>query len=147
MSTVPLAKSALFGLMQTWAWPGDQPVIRWGAPTEGEDFPAGGQLIYLGDAEIDDESITLGDTRRDEAYDLPIVVNVVMFGDDEQATELRAWELYSSLVSLLNQNRDLGGSISRFTTRTVTPTNFPVPGQWLARITVKQGCVGYVYNP
>lgn len=147
MSTVPAAKAALKGLMEAWSWPGDPPLIMWGQPTEIEDFPQGGEVIYFGDTEITDEQITLGRTRLDESYNLRIVIDVTMHGDDEQAVEQRGWELYSSLVMLLEGSPDLGGAINRIEGRTTRQTNVPMPQQWLCRITVDQACVGFVQNP
>lgn len=147
MSTVPAAKASLLALMEAWTWPATQPAIRWGGPTETEDFPRGGELIYFGDTEITDEAVTLGDTRIDETYNLRVVIDVALDGDNEQAAEQRAWDLYASLVSLLNQHRTFDGAINRLVGRTVRQTNVPMPQKWLARIIVDQACVGMVFNP
>lgn len=146
-STVPAAKAALKALLEARTWDAATPKIRWGGPTETEDFPKGGEVIYFGDTEIQDNNQTLGATRYDETYNLRLVIDVKAYGDDEQRTEQRGWDLYGEVIELLDANRELGGVLSRMTDRTVRQTNVPLPSEWLARIVVDQGCVGLVFNP
>jgi hypothetical protein len=145
--TIPAAKAALQALLIAHTWPTSAPVITWGGPTQAEDFPQGGELIYFGDTEMQDESPTLGQTRIDEEFSVRIIIDVQQWGDNEQATEQRAWDLYSEVVSVVNANRTLSGTVQRTTERTVRQTNLPTPEQWLSRIVVEQGCVGMVFNP
>lgn len=146
-STVPAAKAALLTLLQARTFPVQNPVVQWGGPTEAEDFPKRGELIYFGEVEISDENQTLGATRYDETYNLRVVIEVRLPGDKEQVAEQRAWDLYAEVQSVLNANRTLSGAINRLTDRTVRQANVPLPQEWLSRIVVDQGCVGLVFNP
>jgi hypothetical protein len=146
-STVPAAKAALLALLQAHSFPVQNPVVQWGGPTEAEDFPKRGELIYFGETEISDENVTLGAVRYDETYNLRVVIEVRLPGDKEQAAEVRAWDIYAELQKVLDQNRTLSTTINRLTDRTVRQSNVPLPKEWLARIVVDQGCVGLVYNP
>jgi hypothetical protein len=147
MSTVPNAKAALLALMQAWVWPGNQPSIRWGGPTEGEDFPPGGELIYFGDTEATNDNYRLGVTAWDEAYSLRIIIDVIAYGDIEQGPEERCWELYGHLVQILMGNKTLSGTVSYLDAeqpRAVRQTNVPLPNQWLSRLIVDQPYVAVV---
>lgn len=150
-STIPAAKAALKVLLEAHTWPVATPDIRWGGPTETEDFPQGGELIYFGDTEMEipSESLRLGRTSFEENYDLRVVIDVRQLGDDEQAAEQRAWDLYGAVAAVLddNANRTLTATVNRLTGRSVRQTNIPLPQDWLARITVDQGVVGHVVNP
>lgn len=146
VSSVPTAKAALQALLEAWPWPaGRNPSVQWGGPTKIEEFPKTGELIYFGDTTIDDTAPTLGETRRDEDYSLRVVIEVRRGGNNEQATETRAWELYSQVITLLDQNRTLSGTVNRMTDRTARQTNLPLPTDWLCRIVIDQGVVGLVY--
>ena len=75
MSAVPATKNALYALLQAHTWPGTQPTVRWGGPTESEDFGqnTGGvvELIYFRDTrDITDDYTVLGAARIDEEFEL-----------------------------------------------------------------------------
>ena len=142
-TTVYPAKVNLKALLTAWTWPDGAPTVVWGSPSEGEDITQ--DAIYFGDTEITDEHRVLGGTRTDETYRLRVVIDVRRYGDDEQATEKRAWDLHDQIVVLLAANRTLGGAINRTTDYTVRQGN-PLPStkQWRAIITIDVGCVGYI---
>jgi len=146
-STVPRAKAALLALLEARTWDNGKPKVKWGGPTESEDFPKGGEIIYFGDTAINDTNQTLGATRYDETYNIRVVIDVKLDGDHEQRAETRAWDLYGEVIVLLDANRTLGDVLSRMTDRTVRQTNIPMPQGWLARVVVDQGCVGLMFNP
>jgi hypothetical protein len=144
-STVPSAKVALKALLEGWVWPGDAPVVRWGAPTEAEDMTPGGQLIYFGTApSVTERDWSLGATASKEVYNIRLVIDVRQYGDDEQATELRAYELYAAVTDLLDANRTLSGTLIMLGDRTFEPANFPIPAEWLCRITIDQTVTGHI---
>lgn len=135
------AKAALLTLMDAWDWPGTDPTVTWG-----ERLPSGDQAfqcVYMGDVRVEVRKIVLGEPRHDEEFTLPIVIDVFQWGDDEQATEQRAWALYDSLISLLRANSTLAGTVHRWNDIRVTPSNTPGPQQWRTLISVEVECVGY----
>lgn len=151
-SSVPAAKAAIRGLIEANTWPGVAPVFMWGAPTESEDIPKTGEFVYFDGTDITEESPTLGATRVDETYSLRIVLETRLEGDDEQATETRAWDLYSSLRRLLEGNRNLIEQPGELTLmlegrRTRQANSIGGPQQWISRIVVDQDITGYVFNP
>lgn len=151
-SSVIPTKLALMSLMQAWAWPTSAPDVRWGGPTETEDYPRSGELVYFFDVrDLDDESPTLGATRIDERYAVRLHVDVRMDGDDEQATETRGWQLYDSLRRLLFEHHNLIEAPGELTVmlqgRTVNQQNIALPQAWLTRVIVDQSVLALVFNP
>jgi len=146
-STVPAAKAALKTLLEGWAWTGGVPVIMWGPPTESEDIPPGLELIYFGDADASERDQTLGGTASKEFYNLRVVIDVRKEGDEEQATETRAWALYGHVTTLLDQNRTLSGTLVALQDRTFRQTNNFEPAKWWTRITIEQACIGHIQHP
>lgn len=149
-STAPAAKTALLALMDAWTWQGGDPEVRWGGPTEGEDIPRDAELVYFGFVTITDDTYRLGAASWNENYNLQIVIDVLLDGDDEQSAELRCWELYGELLKILAANKTLSGAISYLDgeeQRTVRQTNQAVPNGWLARIVVDQPVVAVVQTP
>ena len=142
-TTVLPAKQALDTLLRAYSWTGGAPAIRWGEPTEAED--ASLDMIWQGAPEVRDEYLTLGAARIDENYELVVVVDVRRYGDDEKATEERAWSLFNQLAALLHSNDTLSGAVNRTTGFTFTPSNdVSGPQQWRTQITVRVAVVGYI---
>ena len=138
------AKVALKAILEAHTWTGGTPAIAWGSPTENEDVTL--ESIYFGGVEITDEFRVLGAGRSDESYNLLVVIDVRRYGDDEQATEQRAWMLYDELITLLQANLDLNGAIhhlSGFRVRQANPV--PSPSQWRSQILVEIACASYVF--
>jgi hypothetical protein len=128
------------------SWTTNIPAVRWGGPTDNEDFPTGGEVIYFGDTETsEDEHITLGMTRVDEHFSLPLVIDVRRDGDDEQGTEARAWTIYAGVINALRSDPTLGAAINRVEGYRKRPQSVPLAEQWLFRITVEIDCVGLAY--
>lgn len=141
--SVYLAKVALKALLEAHTWTGGTPSIAWGSPTENEDVTL--ESIYFGGTEITDEFRTLGMTRTDENYSLLVVIDVRQYGDDEQATEARAWSLHDQLLTLLRANNTLGGTVNRITGYRVRQGNpVPSPSQWRSQILVDVAVVGFI---
>lgn len=137
------AKVNLKALLEAHTWPVSAPAIGWGSPTEEEDVTM--DSVYLGETEITDEFRILGATRTDEEYRLRIVVDVRRYGDDEQATEQRAWALHDEILTLLRANMTLGGAINRITGYSVRQVNpLPSPQQWRSLIVIEALCVGFI---
>src|SRR5512147_1406675 len=140
-TTVPQAKAALKALLEAWTWPVNTPEIRWGGPTEGEDFPQGGEIIYFGETEITNDNYRLGVTAWDESYNLRIVIEVFAYGDLEQNVEQRCWDLYGEVVEILMANKTLNGAVTYLDAeqpRGVRQINMPLPQQWMSRIVIDQ---------
>jgi hypothetical protein len=145
-STVPAAKGALYDALTAWAWDGEQPDVLWGYPSE---TGAGSVFVCLGDTTFNSPAEYLADVRRQEAYTLQVICQVVNWGDDERETEERAWQLYANVIALLADEQDnpvrLEGAISHFADRTVRQRNVVSgPDQWLSQIVIEQGVVAYV---
>lgn len=119
-STVPAAKSALLALATT-ALPASVKVAR-GRPTDESDMAS--EMFFLGRARQTEEWGQTGSGgRRDEEYDLQAFVHVHKFGDDERATEERAWELRELFVAALRADVTLGGVLSKWCEVTDTDEN------------------------
>jgi len=152
-STVPAAKAALKALLEAWTFPpaseGQLPVIRWGYPSEAEDRPPGGELIVFGQTEINTTSPQLGNVRQDEDYTLQVIIEVRRYGDDEQATEERAWDLYAEVSTLLaneqKSRQPFGSPLYRLGDRRIRQqNNVASQNQWMTQIIVDQGVTGLV---
>jgi hypothetical protein len=142
--TVYPAKVNLKALLEGWGWPVSDPTVTWGSPTENEDVAL--DAIYFGGTEIADDFRVLGAGRSDETYYLTVVVDVRRFGDDEQATEQRAWVLHDNVLTLLRANMTLTGAINRVTGYRVRQGNpVPSPSQWRSQILIEVGCVGLIH--
>mgnify|MGYP000468076575 CR=1 FL=1 len=89
-STAPEAKRRVLVLLRARAALAGVD-IGWSAPTEAEDLPRGGEMVYLGDVTQTGEWRVLGAGRRDEEYTVGLTVWVQQDGDDMQATEERSW--------------------------------------------------------
>ena len=144
-TTIYPAKVAVLAMLEAHSWPVSTPHITWGAPTESEDVPRGGEMIYLREVEVTDDFVTLGASRLDESFALPVVIDVIRYGDDEQQTEARAWVLRDEIIGLLRGDPTLGGAINRISGFRVRPTNFPGPQTWRTQIVVEAACVGLEY--
>lgn len=144
-STIPAAKQALDTLLRAHTWPATPPAIRWGAPTKEEE--AAFELVYQADAEPrEDEYLVLGGLRVDENYELVVVVDVHQYGNDEQATELRAWQLADQVIGIVDEHNTLSGAVNRITGFNRRPVNAPGgPQTWRTRIEVRISAVGHVH--
>ena len=132
--TVPDAKAALLALLQAVAWPGTPvPEVRYGQPTEGEDQPFGGEMVFLGETRGVSEPPGLG-PRRDETFNLRFVIDVRHDGDDEQTTENRAWELLEAAENAVWANPSLSGAVNRVTRVECNQVNVPEPQAWRTQI-------------
>lgn len=144
-TTIYPAKAALDELLRAHSWPGDPPDILWGAPTEMDDQTW--DMIYQGSpTTIRDAYVGLG-PRIDETFELTVAIDVHRYGDDEQATEARAWELFDGLMSVLTANQTLLGTVNRLTGfRLEPPAAQPSgPQQWRCQIIVRVQVVGIVH--
>jgi hypothetical protein len=144
-TSVIAAKQAVDSLLKAWAWPAGAPDVLWGQPTEAEDQTY--DMVYQGDPETpEDEYTTLGHTRVDEVYRLVVVVDVYRYGDDERATEERAYSHLNEILTLVNQNQTLNGAVNRTTGWNFSPVNAPGgPQQWRTQLLVRIAVVGLVY--
>lgn len=109
-STAPAAKAAILALLAA------RPALasvdrRWGGPTEEEDVSE--EMIWLGDVVQEGFWRVLGGGYRHERYTIGLAVAVRKYGDDEQATELRAWVLLDEVAAALNTDPWLGGLLER----------------------------------
>lgn len=146
-TTILPAKQALDSLLKAWSWTPPAPTILWGEPVSFNE--KGFDVIYQGSPETpEDDYVVLGAGRLDETYDLLVVVDVHKWGDDEQATEARAWSHANQVVTLVDQNKTLSGTVNRVTGFRFAPVNGPSgPQQWRTQIVIRIAVVGYVPLP
>jgi hypothetical protein len=145
-TTIPACKAAILTIL---AADTDLASVdrRWSPPTENEDVPVGLEAIFFGDTEIvDDNWASLGSSqgagRRRENYRLMITVWVAQFGDDPQAAEQRAWDLWSQVYSDLRVDLFTQGGSQLRTAGVQTmgqitalqSTGVFSPSQWGARV-------------
>lgn len=145
-TTVYPAKVALKGLLEAHTFPDTAPTISWGQPTEPEDITY--DMIYLGPTEVpENQYVTLGGARTDETYSIHVLVDVYRYGDDEQATEARAWELLNGVISVIATEKTLGGTVNRVTGFRFRQVN-PVPSaqNWRSQILIEVAVVGLVFT-
>jgi hypothetical protein len=133
-SSVPAVKSAVIGLLSAHAWPASKPTVTWGGPTENEDFTQ--EMVYMAPAPGSDEYTVLGMGRVDEAFTLPIVVDVFQYGDDLQATETRAYQVRDEIVKIIIANPGFGLPNVRTTGFRVNPSDDPELGKWRAMLVI-----------
>lgn len=134
------AKVALLALLNAVAWPGSPPEIKYGQPTEGEDLPFGGEMLFLGETRATAAPPGLG-VRRDETFNLRFVIDVRREGDDEQATEARAWELLEAAEAAIWAAPTIGGTVNRVTGVETVQVNAPEPQAWRTQLVVDVACV------
>ncbi len=144
-STVYPAKSALKTLLEAHTFPDTAPTISWGGPTESEDITY--DMIYLGPTAVpENEYVTLGAGRTDETYRISVLVDVYRYGDDEQATEQRAWQLLDGVMTVIAANKTISDTVNRtvgFRFRQVNPV--PSPQHWRSQILIEVAVVGLVF--
>lgn len=150
-SSVPPTKQAILALLQAHTWPVFTPDIRWGGPTNLDDYSQGGEMIYFAEiVDYDDDPRDLGAQTNQESYGVVMYIDVVQYGDDEQATDVRAWQLHSELRGLLHANHNLISDPGEMTvmlgSRSARQANVPLPEQWLSRIVVTQDVTAVVFN-
>jgi hypothetical protein len=137
MSSVPVAKANLKTLMEAWPWPASAPIVRWGEPTKAEDLTGDNlEFLFFGETTVTYTKRGARGTNDGETYPLRVVIDVREYGDDEQATEERAWALSDELKALLNENRTLGGVISHWSDFTARQVNVPATETWRTQIVV-----------
>jgi hypothetical protein len=136
------AKVALLALLEGLTWPGsNQPDVRYGQPTEGEDAPFNGEMVFLGESRAASDQV--GPQRRDETFTLRFVVDVRHDGDDEQTTEARAWELANAAEAAIwaDHPNPLDGNLNRIPRIEMAQVNVPEPQAWRSQIVVDVSCV------
>jgi hypothetical protein len=130
------AKAALLELLTELTWPGNQPEVRYGQPTEDEDLPFGGETVFLGESRALQEPPGLRDRGLDESYVLRFVVDLRQEGDSEQAAEARAWTLAGAGISEVWNNPTFASQSHRVTRVESSQVNQPLPGWWRTQIIV-----------
>lgn len=115
----------------------------WGSPTENEDMAE--EMIFLGPVRGTGEWRTLGAGNRHESYTVELRVVVLKYGDDEQATEERAFALLDEVSAALYADKFLanGGTNLLYTPAAVESweqTNTPMTEQWGAQIIAQIRC-------
>lgn len=116
----------------------------WGGPTQTEDVAE--EHIYLGRAARDGgRPDPLGDLKRNESYLVAVHIMVLKHGDDEQATELRAFALLDEVSAALVADPFLANGGTRLLylpakIESWEQTNVPTPDQWGAQIVAQVRC-------
>jgi hypothetical protein len=127
------AKLALLALLDGLTWPGsNQPEVRYGQPTEGEDAPVAGEMIFLGESRA--TTVPQFGARRDESFVLRFVVDVRHEGDDEQTTEARAWELLAAAEEALWDDGNISDTVNLIARIETAQVNVPEPQAWRTQI-------------
>lgn len=135
-TTAPIAKTRILALVA--ARPALSAVrVAWGGPTENEDI--NGEMIHLGEVNVAGEWRTLGAGVRHETYTIGLHVVVFQYGDDEAATEQRAFVLLNEVSAALTSNKVLNDGTNDLLThpaaiQNARQTNVPMVDQWGARI-------------
>ena len=70
------------------------------------------EAVYFEQTRLTETAGALGQQRRDEEYELDLVVSVAYDGDDPQACEERAWALVAIVENVLRPPTGPGGSVS-----------------------------------
>ncbi len=141
-TTAPTAKARILALIA--ARPNLSAITpTWGGPTEAEDLAE--EMIYLGRTLGTEEWRTLGAGNRHESYLIAVHVVVLKYGDDEQATEERAFALLDEISAALAADKFLaaGGTQLLYTPAAIESweqTNTPTPDQWGAQIVAQIRC-------
>lgn len=136
-STVPAAKAALIVAFAAQSELADV-TITWGGPTEESDMTD--EMVYLGDVEQTEEDRTF--TTTDEDYTIEVVALVRSYGDDEQATEERLWDIREALVEAVKADDTLGGLLVGTGARVerTRQDNQPLTDGWYARARLDVRC-------
>lgn len=147
-TTVYAAKAALKGLLEAHTFPDTPPTITWGGPTEAEDQTF--DMVYLGPVNrqpAEDDFRVLGGDRVDESYRISVICDVYRYGDDEQATEQRAWQLHDGVMTVLCADKTIGGTVNRITGFRVSQSN-PIPSAnlWRSQILIEIAVAGLVFT-
>ncbi len=148
VSTAFPAKTALKAALEAHTFDGgaydSQPAIVWGPPTEPEDITF--DNVYIVNTKMpENEYVTLGGTRIDETYNIELVVDVYRYGDDLQATEQRAWQLLNGVVSVVNADKTLAGTVNRVNRFDYEQGYAPRANLWRAQILIRIQVVGLVF--
>lgn len=139
-STVPTVKAYLLSLFQQ-ATDLTGVTVVWAAPTKEEDYDY--DMLWLGETtDTDEEFRRLGAQSIHETYEVPVVFQAYIAGDDPQSTEERAWEMRAAIIDALRADLTLGDLISEWsgpypTRMELRPAN---PAGWLAKGTVRIQC-------
>lgn len=111
-STIPAAKAAIMGLLETITWPltfpsDTTPEIHYGAPKE----PSREDVILADVASSDQTWFTFGPSARgrQESYGLLLVIDVARPGDTQQEATERAFVLLAVIEEALAANPRLVG--------------------------------------
>jgi hypothetical protein len=134
-TTVPAAKSNLKALLEAWPWPDSTPEVRWGQPGT-DDYGTNLEFVYFGETTLTRTKRGLQGSNHGETYPLRVVIDVRTYGDDEQATEERAWLMCDQVEALLESNRTFGGVASHWSDFTARQVNVPAPESWRTQIVV-----------
>lgn len=144
-TTIYPAKLALHTMLDGHTWTAPAPTVTWGEPTENTDRRM--SAVYQLVADVDEIPYPgLGSVGNDEEYALRVVCDVRQWGDNEQATEERCWQLVNEVLTLVRGDYTLGGSVNPgIQGYDVTPQTDPTtPKQWRARVMVTINIVGRV---
>jgi hypothetical protein len=138
------AKVALLAIFQAKTtangWTGNQPEIRWGQPTEPEDYAFLGEVIFFGETRERAEFPGMG-PRRDETFNLRFIIDIRAEGDDEPTVELRVRTLKNEAFETILDNMTLSGTINRVTGWEANVIPVPEPAAWRAQAVCDQNAV------
>lgn len=105
-STIPAFKAALATALRARANLANVQV-SYGAP-----LPApADEFVWLADVEGEQEAAALGAQKREEIYELTIIVSVIRAGGDQQAVTERAFALASEIEAELRGDGTVGGTV------------------------------------
>jgi hypothetical protein len=104
-STVPAFKSALLAKLNA------RTNLKNVQVTYGPPLPPSREWIWLGDVAGEQQTAALGNQRREETYDLSVIIGITREGVDQQATTERAFALMAELENELRSDATVGGVV------------------------------------
>lgn len=154
MSALLEARKATYALLQAWPWPSGTPTFSWGPPTKTEDTNTPtGENVYLAQANLDADALTLGRSAYTETFTIRVVIDVWQDGDDEMVCEERADVLYEQVIRMFAAAASPGqpGSYLNGTVNTLGPWTSnravaPYGSGWRCQVTVEQDCTKNVMS-
>lgn len=94
------------------------------------------ESIYFMGTRGGETAAALGRHRRDETFDLELIVDVAIDGDEGQLCEERCWTLVGVVEDLIREHPDMGNTVSGYFVYGGTDMKpYWAPGQRLAEAT------------
>lgn len=119
-----------------------------GLPPEAATVP---ERVYVLDNQPREYSDVVEQGGKNEAFILPVLIEITSIGGnqteaDRDAAEDRMEDLVEALITLVEEDREIGGTVAEGTLeRIVGPHAAPLVDGWLVQCTVEFGCVSRLF--